>query len=554
MPRAKGDKKERLTSYTEKELGIRLGSKGGAFSFVLCFPGGYSLGMANLGFQTLLYTAYRVPEWRVERAFPETLPRSLEKGIPLTNFNLVGFSVPFETDLLKAIEMLQASGIPLFFRERTDRDPWVVFGGVAASLNPEIFAPFADFLIVGEAEEVFPRVLESLGNSFSNSEDRKETKLRLAQLPGVYVPELVEPVYKGDFIVDFSLKNGVSSLPVVAQRTDVDAFGTHSFIYAPCGYFKNTFLVEISRGCKYACKFCAVSKVYAPVRYRNLDRIKQSFEYGLQFTHKIGLVGSDILGHPQIEEILSFLLQKKARVTTSSLSALMLYKKKELLTLLASLQHETITLAPECGDEEGRRFLGKNLKDQEWLDLIRELLEKKFKVKLYFLLGHPVLSPQKHLDFLRTIIGVTGRKELLSVSYSFLVPKPHTPFEDLEIPDLEKWLEEGEAFQKGLQQLKINFAGESPRLSLVQLILSRGDRKLAEKLPQLLNYSHPFSLGHWRDLLKELQRDIREWARNPWKEGFKPWQTVTFSFPQSTSGILTPGFCVNPTGDGGEPA
>lgn len=532
----------------EKELGINLDSKGGAFSFVLCFPGEYSLGMANLGFQTLLHSVYQVPEWRVERAFLETLPRSLEKGIPLTNFDLVGFSVPFEVNLLKAIEMLKASGIPLFFKERTNHDPWVVFGGVAPSLNPEIFAPFADFLIIGEAEEIFPKVLDSLKNALSNHEDRKKTKLKLAQLPGVYIPEFIEPVYEGNFIIAFNVKNKDRPLPIEAQKANVDYFKTYSFIYAPCSCFKNTFLVEISRGCKYACKFCAVSRIYAPVRYRNLDQIKQSLEYGLQFTNKIGLVGSDILGHPQTEEILDFLFQRKARVTTSSLSASMLYKKRGLFALLSSLQHETVTLAPECGDEEGRRFLGKNLNDQEWLDLLKELLEKNFKVKLYFLLGHPMLSPQKHLTFLSKIIAVTKKKELLSVSYSFLVPKPHTPFENLETSGLEKWLREGETFKKGLQKLKINFTGESSRLSFVQLMLSRGDRKLAEKLPKLLNYSHPLSLGHWRDLLKELQRDIKEWARNPWKEGLKPWQTVSFSFRQSTRKTSTTVPCVNPAG------
>lgn len=545
--------REKILPCIEKEAGINLNSKGGAFSFVLCFPGEYSLGMANLGFQALLHSVYQVPEWRVERAFLETLPRSLEKGIPLTNFDLVGFSVPFEVNLLKAIEMLKVSGIPPFFKERTNHDPWVVFGGIAPSLNPEIFAPFADFLIIGEAEEIFPQVLDSLKDALSNREDRKDrgkTKLKLAQLPGVYIPELIEPVYEGNFITNFNVKNKDRSLPIEAQKANVDHFQTHSFIYTPCSCFKNTFLVEVSRGCKYACKFCAVSRIYAPVRYRNLDQIKQSLEYGLQFTNKIGLVGSDILGHPQIEEILDFLSQRKAKVTTSSLSASMLYKKRGLLALLSSLKHETLTLAPECGDEEGRRFLGKNLSNQEWLDLLKELLEKKFKIKLYFLLGHPMLSPQKHLAFLSKIIAVTKKKELLSVSYSFLVPKPHTPFENLETSSLEKWLREGETFKRGLQKLKINFAGESPRLSFVQLILSRGDRKLAEKLPELLNYGHPLSLGHWRDLLKELQRDIKEWTRNPWKEGLKPWQTVSFSSWQSTPKTSI----TVPCGNGGESA
>lgn len=525
--------RKKILSSIEKESGIKLDSKGGAFSFVLYFPGGYSLGMANLGFQSLLYTAYQVPEWRVERAFPETLPCSLERKIPLANFDLVGFSVPFEIDLIKAIEALKISNIPLFYKERAEKDPWVVFGGIAPSLNPEIFAPFADFLIIGEAEEVFPLVLDSLKNSLSESESREQTKLQLAQLPGVYIPEFIEPVYKGNYIMDFDIKKESYPLPIKAQKVNVDDYKAHSFIYTPGNYFRNTFLIEVSRGCKQGCKFCAVSRVYAPVRYRNLDQIKQSCEYGLQFTNKIGLVGSDIIGHPQIEEIMDFLSWKRAKVTTSSLNASMLYKKKGLINLLSFLNHETVTLAPECGDEKGRSFLGKNLKNQEWIELLEELLEKNFKVKLYFLLGHPMLSPQKHLTFLSNIISAVKKRELLSVSYSFLIPKPHTPFENLETPDFEEWLKEERFFKRELQKLKITFTAESPRLSFVQLILSRGDRKLAEKLPQLLNYDNPFSLSHWRDLLKELKRDTKEWICNPWREGFKPWQTVSFFSSQS---------------------
>ncbi|MDI3543223.1 MAG: hypothetical protein PWP57_827 [Candidatus Atribacteria bacterium] len=515
---------ENTRDYWKEERGISLSSKVGRFLFALCFPGNYSLGMANLGYQSIVNLLFETPDWRGERFFSEYGAHSLENGLSLNSFDILGFNFSFELDILNFLFLLQEGGIPLLARDRKEKDPWVIGGGPAITLNPELFAPFVDLAVIGEAEEAFPLILVVWKESEENGLGREEKKRNLGKIPGVYIPSKVHPLYQEGKLQGFEAERGFS-FPVQRQKVDINQFETRTFIYTPFSYFQGASLVEVGRGCRYNCSFCAGKRIYHPLRNRSWELVEKMIDYVSSWSDKIGLVGADLLSHPALEEIIKYILGKNKKLTFSSLSALSLMKKSRVRELLSQGEVETITLAPESGSFSLRKKLGKGLSDEEWIGLTEELLGRGIqRIKFYFILGKPEGRVEEDLDFLAKMVTKIKNSQQLLVSYSFLVPKPHTPLSDWKTPSIHEWEKERKIWEKGLKKLKIPFSGESPRLAWIQLLLARGDRLIGEKIPSLLSHPHPWSYGAWQSLLQVLGRD-EEWVRLPW-EDVKPWQVV----------------------------
>ncbi len=512
-----------------REQGLVL-PRNGQYGLALCFPGPYSLGMAHLGFQSLIRLLFETPGWWGDRFFADTGLRSLVFRLPLQSFHLVAFSLSFELDVFPFLAMLKGSGIPLYAEERKEEHPFVLLGGPVVTLNPEIVAPFADALVIGEAEVTLPQILKVWSTLRVQGASRKELVHALASIPGVYVPECAVPLYRDGALQGFEVARGVP-FPVHRQWADIRTFETRTFVYTPSSHFKNTALVELNRGCRYRCRFCAGCSLYAPLRQRPLELVFRMVDNVLPWQpEKIGLVGSDVLSYPALSEVLHYILRFKRKVTFSSLVGKDLYRRREFLVLLRQGGLETITLAPETGDTAFRHFLGKGLSNDEWIELVCECLAAGFRrVKLYFMLGKPhQASLEADIAFLRRLVERTQSPGRLHVSYSFLVPKPHTPFEDLEALPLREWKREKEIFERELRKVGVPFSGESPRVAWVELILARGDRLLALHLPEVLE-GGVLSLSSWRRVLSSLSRDADEWPRLPWKEGRRPWDVVCLS-------------------------
>lgn len=519
-----------------RERGLLL-PRSGQYGLALCFPGPYRLGMAHLGFQSLFRILAATPMWWGDRFFADTGPRSVALRLPLSSFSIVAFSLSFELDVFPFLAMLRAGGIPLYVEERREDHPFVLLGGPVVTLNPEIVAPFADGLAIGEAEAILPEILKTWATLRSRGYTKREIKDALAHLPGVYIPEHVMPVYRDGTLEAFVPAEGIA-LPVHRQWVDIAAFPTRTFIYTPSSHFQHTALLELNRGCRYRCRFCAGRSIYAPPRQRPLELVLQMIADVLPWQpEKIGLVGSDVLGYPYIEAVLEHIIRLGKKVTLSSLSGRDLYRRRDLLSLLRQGGLETVTLAPETGDEAWRRFLGKGLSDDAWIDLICECLALGFsRVKLYFMLGRPRQAVwEANVAFLRRLLERIRSPERLFVSYSFLVPKPHTNFEDLEVPPLEAWKREKTMFERELRKMKIPFSGESPRSAWVELLLARGDRLLARCFPEVLEGGNILSLPVWRRVLARLSRDDA-WPQHPYRGGQKPWQVVTCAVSGECSG------------------
>jgi len=511
----------------QRERGMSLTAKRGDRFFGLCFPGPYSLGIASLGIHAVLETVYRLPRWRPERFFLDTGDVSLESRSSLRFFNVAGFSLAFERDIFGMIQMCSRAGIPLYSTQRTSTHPLVVVGGAFATLNPEVAASFADLMIIGEAESVIPSLLRKLEDYPDEVHNRSEVLERVAGLPSVLVPALTRPVYKGAELAGFTHSDSRTSIKVKRAVSDLTGSPTSSLFVTPESHFGATALCELNRGCSHQCRFCAASIVYRPLRHRKTHLVKEKVTMLSELSSQMGFVGSDILSHPQFGDILEHARKENMSVTCSSLSSRSLWEKPEMVGLLADAGVKTATLAPESGSFSSRRVLGKNLTNREWIELLDFILNKKqMKVKLYFMLGKPWNGPEDDLSFLATIAGVARETGKISVSYSFFVPKPQTPFEEIATLSFSAWKKERMVFEKGMQRIGIEYSGESPRLAWIELILARGDRLLGEKLSGLCNHQGIFRQASWRSLLEDIGRDWEEWPRRPWKGMIRPWDVV----------------------------
>ena len=302
---------ERIAS--EKVLFER--HRGGDIRTCVVYPNVYRLGMANLGFQAVYHIFEADSRVAADRAFlPDPDERayirargerlvSFERGEPLGGFDVIAFSVSFETDYLNLITMLRMAGIPLTRAERAGRNyPLIIAGGSAVFLNPEPIADFVDLFLIGEGEEMVPEFIARFRET--GALDGSERLRTLALVDGAYLPDYFTPVYDdaGRLVrVDYS----GPGLPRVSRRLihDLDRFTTASLILTEESVFGDMYLVEASRGCQWGCRFCAAGFMYRPIRYRSPENLIAEAERGLSERGVIGLVGAEMASVPGVAEI-----------------------------------------------------------------------------------------------------------------------------------------------------------------------------------------------------------------------------------------------------------
>jgi len=332
-------------------------------------------------------------------------------------FDLIGFSVSYENDYINVARLLDMAGIEPLREARTDALPLVVVGGFTMFMNPRPLAPFADAIVVGEAEPVMDEFLTVVGEAKAGGWPRAALLERLSRVRGVLVPS-------------------VSHDDVERSIAEPDAFAPEPAALPGEGraHFGDMRLVEVGRGCGRGCLFCAAGCLYRPVRMRDADEILRQAEGA----RKVGLVGPAVADHPEFERILERLIEGGAEVGVSSLRADRITER--LAGLLARGGMKTATVAPEAGAEDLRRRIGKNLTDAQVLEGVRLLADAGIQtIKLYFMIGLPGETDddmRRIVDLTRRLAEKRGRSKL-SVSAAPFVPKPGTPFESEAFADME---------------------------------------------------------------------------------------------------------------------
>jgi radical SAM superfamily enzyme YgiQ (UPF0313 family) len=516
--------KEKAQALLAAEQGTLYRDWGGRVSIALVYPNTYAVGMSNLGFQTIYRHLNALPGVVCERGFmPEaadldemrrtsTPPLSLESQRPLTDFQLVGFSVTYEGDYINVLRLLDLAKIPLRAAARRPHDPLVLMGGVCAFSNPEPIAPFMDFIVVGEGEELVGELLDAYRAGYAE----RETFLdHLVGLHGVYVPERHRVDYAPDgTIAEVRPERGAPAIVVKRRLKQVDAFRTIAAVKTPNAEYGHMALLEVGKGCGRGCRFCLEGQVYRPVRHRSVAALRDTIvDLAAQGEKRIGLVGACVSDYPWIGDLLKIVEDNGMELSISSLRADSL--TDDLVASLARGGHRTLTMAPEAGTERLRRAIRKAITDEQLMaacDLVRA--NGIPNLKCYFMIGQPTETAddvaaipdlaRRMLERLRVLDSSGKPFGKLTLSISSFVPKPWTPFQWAPFAGVEALNAKLETIKRGVRALSnVRVLHENPREAALQALLARGDRRVADFLELAARLD-----GEWR-------RALREWDGDP---------------------------------------
>ncbi|MBF2005031.1 B12-binding domain-containing radical SAM protein [Chlorogloeopsis fritschii PCC 9212] len=503
-----------------------------AIATIFAFPNEYSVGITSLGYQVVWATLAMRSDVQVSRLFTdihEPLPRKPE---------LLGFSMSWELDYVNILNLLESLEIPIRAAFRDPNHPIVFGGGPVLTANPEPFADFFDVILLGDGENLLDNFIDAY-QAVRNA-DRQTQLQALAQVPGIYIPSLYEVEYHDVDGAIKSIQPISSEIPAVVQKQTYRGNTlSASTVVTEKAAWENIYMVEVVRSCPEMCRFCLASYLTLPFRTASLEgSLIPAITKGLTVTNRLGLLGASVTQHPEFEELLNYISHPQfddvrlsiASVRTNTVTV-------QLAQTLAKRDTKSLTIAVESGSSRIRQIINKKLDNDE---IIQAAVNAKAggltNLKLYGMVGIPGEQPE---DLDATVAMMRDIKKAapglrLTLGCSTFVPKSHTPFQ---------WLGVNRQAQKRLQflqkQLKpqgIDFRPESYNWSIIQALLSRGDRRLSQLLELTRNFGD--SLGSYKRAFKELKGKLPSldfYVHTNWStDQVLPWSHLQGPLPQST--------------------
>jgi radical SAM superfamily enzyme YgiQ (UPF0313 family) len=516
----------------ERLLFERATSDPDAIPTIFAFPNEYSVGITSLGYQVVWATLAMRSDVQVSRLFTDTreqLPRNPE---------LVGFSMSWELDYVNILNLLESLTIPIRANFRSDRDPIIFGGGPVLTANPEPFADFFDVILLGDGENLLLNFLEAYKEV--RNADRQTQLKALSRVPGVYVPSLYEVEYNSSDGTIKSIQPISTDVPsTVHKQTYRGNVLSASTVVTEKAAWENIYMVEVVRSCPEMCRFCLASYLTLPFRTASLESsLIPAIEKGLSVTKRLGLLGASVTQHPEFETLLDYISQPKyddvrlsiASVRTNTVTV-------QLAQTLAKRDTKSLTIAVESGSEKVRQIINKKLQNDE---IVQAAINAKAGglsgLKLYGMVGIPGEEPE---DLDATVAMMREIKKAapglrLTLGCSTFVPKSHTPFQWFGVnPQAEKRLQ---FLQKQFRSQGIDFRPESYNWSIIQTLLSRGDRRLSNMLELTRTFGD--SLGSYKRAFKQLKGKIPDldfYVHANWStEQILPWNHLQGPLPQST--------------------
>lgn len=527
---------EKPARYTGNEINmVKKDPRSVQVRFCMCFPDVYEIGMSHLGIQILYDMFNKWEDTYCERVYSpwpdldqimreQEIPLfALESQEPIRDFDFLGITLQYEMCYTNILQILELSGIPLYTKERTAEDPFVVCGG-PCTYNPEPVADFFDLVYIGEGETSYRELLDCYKEWKERGGDRREFLEAAAGVEGIYVPSLYDIEYHTDGTIKAVVPNSPEAPAKVKKQVVTDLTHTYYPEKPLVPYIKATqdrVVLEIQRGCIRGCRFCQAGMIYRPIRPRDLGYLKEMAVKMLDNTgyEEITLSSLSSSDYNELADLVYFLIEEcQERKINISLPSLRIDAfSLDVMSRVQDVRKSSLTFAPEAGSQRMRDVINKGLTEEVILEGAWEAFQGGWnRVKLYFMLGLPGerLEDIEEIAVLANKIAAKyfelpkeerhGRPEIVASS-SFFVPKPFTPFQWAPMDTAENF-ENKRRFLLGkvkeqINQRSIRYNCHDAVTSELEGLFARGDRKLAKVIEDA--YRQGCIFDAWTDYFQE---------------------------------------------------
>lgn len=480
--------------------------------FLFAFPDTYEVGMSHLGMQIIYNLLNDREDTWCERCFTpwnDMEEKMRENEIPLyaleskddiKEFDMIGFTLQYEMSYTNILNMLDLGNIPLLCSERDSKLPLIIAGGPCA-YNPEPLWNIIDLFVIGESEEVFPELLEIYKEEKKNGYDKESFLQKAAEVEGIYVPKYYDISYNDDGTINKRVKNNQVAKDTITKRiiSNMDtSFYQEKAIIPYIEIVHDRVILEVFRGCSRGCRFCQAGMVYRPVREKSVDTLLKQADKLVKSTghEEISLASLSTGDYSDLSKLACSLLDKyeKEKIGLSLPSLRLDSLSFDLIDRIQEVRKSGLTFAPEAGTQRMRDVINKNITEDDILGSVKNAFDLGWsKVKLYFMIGLPgetmedvlaikdIAYKVKDAFFKRPKEVIKGNLSI-TVSAACFVPKPFTPFQWIGQNDVETFYDKAKSLKQEIKDKKVAFNYHDPRLSYVEAVFARGDRRLSAAL------------------------------------------------------------------------
>lgn len=527
-----------------------------------CFPDTYEIGMSNLGMGILYSTMNELPYVWCERVYApwgdmyEQMKQNgvalyaLESGDPISEHDVLAFSIGYEMAYSTVLDMMDMAGIPIHSADRKTLLPLVIAGGTAA-LNPEPMADFIDIFLLGEGEEMNNELLALLRTAKAEGWSKQDFLEKASRIGGVYVPSFYKPVYNDDCTINhFDVHPGAPEK--VTKRIIADMNSVHfplSPIVPSTEVVHDRVNLELFRGCVRGCRFCQAGHVYRPIRAKAPELLAEQGKAllkntGCQDITLLSLSSSDYRCLSELcDELLGYCEPRSIGLSLPSLRADNF--SMDIMHRIQKTRKSGLTFAPEAGSQRLRDAINKNVTEEDLLHTCRLAFEGGWNtIKLYFMLGLPTETDEDILGIAELANQVLhtwrlyaknkNRGVRITVSTSCFVPKPHSPFQWEQQVTMEEYIRKVHLLRDNIKAKNVVYNWHDPQTSYIEATLSRGDRRMGRVIEnvwraggRLEAWSDYFSFDRWMKAFDDAGVDPTFYAhRLRDKDEIMPWDNV----------------------------